>query len=194
MEGVLPIASNVLPWLLRVGLQASVLVVLVLFARRLLWNRVSPAWRHALWLLVAARLALPVSLESQVNMFSWLNHYTPELLHEPQRPTAPVIITAPALQIVVGNATGASAKDLNQASPSSPRAKGMLVLVDPSAEDTANRTKAAQRNLWLRWLGLLWLAGVLILIGRVMLESIRLQRSIAPKRLVTDSAVLELLE
>src|SRR5215213_6745907 len=53
MEGAL--ASNVLSWLLRVGLQASVLVILVLLAQKLLRNRVSPAWRHALWLLVAAR-------------------------------------------------------------------------------------------------------------------------------------------
>jgi beta-lactamase regulating signal transducer with metallopeptidase domain/N-acetylneuraminic acid mutarotase len=194
MEGVLPIASNVLSWLLRVGLQASVLVVLVLLAQRLLRNRVSPAWRHALWLLVAARLALPFSLESQVNIFSWINRYAPDLAHQPQRPTAPVIITAPALQIVAGNTAGTATKDAGQLSSSSARAKATLVLVDPSAEDVAHGTNAAQRNLWLHWLGFLWLAGTLILIGRVMLESIRLQRNIAPKRLVTDSAVLELLE
>lgn len=193
MESVLPIASNVLPWLLRLGLQASVLVILVLLAQRLLRNRVSPAWRHALWLLVAARLALPVSLESRVNVFGWLNRYTPNLAHQPQRPTAPVIITAPALQIVTGNTKSSSAKDANQAT-TSPRTKGTLVLVDPTTEDVATSSKAAQRNVWLHWLGFLWLAGAVILIGRVVLESIRLQRNIAPKRLVTDSAVLELLE
>ncbi|MGB2824040.1 MAG: M56 family metallopeptidase, partial [Phycisphaerae bacterium] len=48
-------------WLVRSSLQASVLIVLVLAAQRLLRRWLSARWRDALWLLVLVRLTLPLA-------------------------------------------------------------------------------------------------------------------------------------
>ena len=57
--------------LLHVSGQASVLVGFVLGAQWLLKTRLTPAWRHGLWFLVLARLALPVLPESSWSIFNW---------------------------------------------------------------------------------------------------------------------------
>src|SRR5664279_3275366 len=62
-----------LPWLLKASCQAAVLIVLVLAVQRAFGRRLSPRWRYGLWLLVAARLALPWTLPSSVSLFNVLS-------------------------------------------------------------------------------------------------------------------------
>ena len=57
-------------WLLRASWQASVLVGLVLLVQWLFRNKLSAGWRYALWLLVVARLVMPVSPQSAVSIFN----------------------------------------------------------------------------------------------------------------------------
>jgi bla regulator protein BlaR1 len=58
------------PGLLKASWQAAVIIVLVLVAQFALGRRWRPRWRHALWLLVVARLALPATLPSPVSLFN----------------------------------------------------------------------------------------------------------------------------
>lgn len=58
------------PQLWRASWQAGILVVLVLAAQFVFQRRISPAWRHRLWWLVALRLALPVLPESPLSVFN----------------------------------------------------------------------------------------------------------------------------
>jgi beta-lactamase regulating signal transducer with metallopeptidase domain len=53
--------------------QASVLVVLVLLIQWTLRRRLSPGWRCAMWLLVVARLMLPVVPESSFSIFGFVS-------------------------------------------------------------------------------------------------------------------------
>jgi hypothetical protein len=53
----------------RMSWQASILVLLVLLAQGLMRHRLSPAWRSALWLLVVARLLLPITPSSPWSLF-----------------------------------------------------------------------------------------------------------------------------
>jgi beta-lactamase regulating signal transducer with metallopeptidase domain len=53
------LAPSVFGWLLTTGWQASVLILLVLLVQRIAGDRLAPRFRHALWLLVVLRLALP---------------------------------------------------------------------------------------------------------------------------------------
>lgn len=46
-------------WLLTTGWQASVLILLILTVQKLAGDRLAPRFRHALWLLLVLRLALP---------------------------------------------------------------------------------------------------------------------------------------
>ena len=67
--------------LLRASWQATVLVAVVLLLQRLFGRWLTPRWRHALWLIVVARLLLPVAPASPWSAFNLA-------------PTLPVRLTA----------------------------------------------------------------------------------------------------
>ena len=54
----------------RASWQASVLAALVLAVQLILGNRIAARWRHAMWLLVFVRLALPVLPSSPLSVFN----------------------------------------------------------------------------------------------------------------------------
>ena len=56
--------------LLKASWQAAVLILLVLGAQWALGRRLAPRGRYALWLLVAARLALPWTVPSPLSLFN----------------------------------------------------------------------------------------------------------------------------
>jgi hypothetical protein len=58
-------------WLLTASSQASVLALLVGLLQMVLRSRLNPRWRYALWLLVMARLLLPVLPESALSLFQF---------------------------------------------------------------------------------------------------------------------------
>jgi beta-lactamase regulating signal transducer with metallopeptidase domain len=64
------IQDRLWPLLLKASWQGAVIVLLVLAAQYFLGRRWRPCWRHALWLLVVARLALPATLASPVSLFN----------------------------------------------------------------------------------------------------------------------------
>jgi beta-lactamase regulating signal transducer with metallopeptidase domain/N-acetylneuraminic acid mutarotase len=195
MEGLPALALNSAHWLLRVSLQSAVLIVLVLLVQWAFRRWMSPACRHALWLLVVARLILPLSLESRFSMFNWLN----VALASPSNPpslAAPVMLTTPVLRAL----SEAGSKPMEPtalppaAATTSAPAKGELVVAWPGEPTVANPSWVAATRRPAFWLMVGWWAGVLALSGRVLAQTVRLRRSVVPKRLVTNSAVLELLE
>ena len=64
--------TSFLGWLLRSSWQAAILTVLVLLAQLCLRQRLDGRWRHLLWLLVLARLAIPFSPPSPASLFNYL--------------------------------------------------------------------------------------------------------------------------
>src|SRR5438552_14746691 len=95
MNGLHPLALGCWHWLARVSWQASVLILLVLIVQWVCRRWMSPAWRHSLWLLVVARLVLPVSLESRVSVFNWLGIHSPA--NTPRRLVAPISLSGAVL-------------------------------------------------------------------------------------------------
>jgi beta-lactamase regulating signal transducer with metallopeptidase domain len=77
MQPLLDSTGSFLVWLWRTSWQASVLIVLVLLAQWLLRRQLAPRWRHALWLLVVVRLALPWAPESRASLFNWFHVLSP---------------------------------------------------------------------------------------------------------------------
>jgi beta-lactamase regulating signal transducer with metallopeptidase domain len=63
------LAGTLGAWLVTTGWQASVLIVLVLAVQKLAGDRLAPRFRHALWLLVVLRLALPDLPASPLSVF-----------------------------------------------------------------------------------------------------------------------------
>jgi bla regulator protein BlaR1 len=73
-------------WLWRASWQASLVIVLVLLTQWLLRNKLSPRWRHALWLLVVVRLVLPVSIREPAECFQLVQGDTDIGAGEVKRP------------------------------------------------------------------------------------------------------------
>ena len=67
------ILERALALLWRASWQASVLVLTVVLLQILLAKRLTPQWRHALWLLVVVRLLLPVTPSSPWSLFNYWN-------------------------------------------------------------------------------------------------------------------------
>ena len=72
----------IFPGLLKMSGEASILILLVLAAQWLCGQRLKPRWRHALWLLVMLRLALPWSIPSPASLF---NRFQNTRLHAARR-------------------------------------------------------------------------------------------------------------
>ena len=83
-------------WLLTTGWQASVLIVLVLAAQKLAGAHLAPRFRHALWLLVVLRLALPDLPPFPTSLFGLL----PATLTVPPRARAAVMTLVGAWLLV----------------------------------------------------------------------------------------------
>jgi beta-lactamase regulating signal transducer with metallopeptidase domain len=94
--------SPLLPLLLKSSWQASVLIVFVLGVRWIFGRHLRPQWRHALWLLVVVRLALPWTVPSRLSLFNYLHlpgaisassagvQSSPVAPESPRRQTSPV--------------------------------------------------------------------------------------------------------
>ena len=81
-------AAAVGAWLVTTGWQASVLIVLILAAQKLAGDSLAPRFRHALWLLVVLRLALPDLPAFPTSLFGLL----PKTLALPPRAHAIVLL------------------------------------------------------------------------------------------------------
>ena len=60
MPNLIHWVEEVFRWILQTTWQTTILVGLILLAQWLLRRRLAPAWRYGLWLLLIARLLMPV--------------------------------------------------------------------------------------------------------------------------------------
>lgn len=65
-------ADSLLYWLMRTSLEASILILAVLGLRWALGQRLSPAWRIGLWMLVGAKLMLPAFVPAGFGLGAWM--------------------------------------------------------------------------------------------------------------------------
>jgi beta-lactamase regulating signal transducer with metallopeptidase domain len=73
----MPDAPAVLSWLWQASWHAAVVVGLVLVARLAIGRAVPLRWRHALWVIVLCRLAMPVAPDSRASVFNLWRHVEP---------------------------------------------------------------------------------------------------------------------
>lgn len=180
-------------WILRSSLQASVLALLILAAQALLRERVAPRWRHALWLLLVVRLVVPWAPASRWSVFNLTpalspaagpGSAAPAALAEadPGEPEQASMAAPPDALVVQGQNAGADDEPvLNLQSAIQGRRPG-----GPSGPQSA----LDPFNV-LAWL---WLSGVAVLTGAVLVQSLSLSRLLRGQRAVTDGRTLELLE
>jgi beta-lactamase regulating signal transducer with metallopeptidase domain/protocatechuate 3,4-dioxygenase beta subunit len=161
---------------LHAGWQAAVLALCVVAVSWALGSRLPVRWRFALWLVVFARLAMPVVPSAPWSMFrllpAWSDGPNPsqrpvlDVAEHMDRPVAqsvvrPVVVTAPVI-------AEASAEE--------------RVPEEPILETTLSLSPA-------QWLAVIWLAGALLLLLRRAWLGLRLARQRRSWRPVVDPIV-----
>jgi beta-lactamase regulating signal transducer with metallopeptidase domain/DNA-binding beta-propeller fold protein YncE len=184
-----PLFSSFLAWLLRASWQASILTLIVVALQWLFQKQLSPRWRHALWFLVLARLALPLSPSSAASLF---NYTRMEKVVARAAPNAPAPKTvAPSVSDTVDRLLhgGAAQKGTRPAIFE-------ISEIHPMPPPVANQA-AAHAN-WFRaenapnLLALLWAAGLLFFTVRIFCQNMLFLSRLGTPRGVTDPQTLAL--
>jgi beta-lactamase regulating signal transducer with metallopeptidase domain len=182
---------QVAAWVWLVSWQASVVAALVLLTQWLFRKRLSPGARHALWMLVLVRLALPLSVGSPLSVFNvnrlkatpgpWDMPFAHASFRVNQPPTARPSSAADLPSITweeVPSATALSSTPGMGGQPSRP------VPAHPPA------SASARLRLTLAWV---WIAGVGLLAARLVWQNGRFVARLRNASLITDSEVLQVL-
>ena len=190
--------------LLKVSLQASLLIALVLLVHWLGGKRLSPRVRYALWLLVVARLLLPVSFESGFSVFNFTTAAPAKVFRavaaaskasapKAGAPTAPAS-AAPAPSAPAPIQTPAALP----ASLNPPLANGLPAgssTLPPTAHIfPAVAPDSAKTFPWATALALAWFAGVVFLLARIIWIPLRLNAQLARHETPTAPGVFGILE
>lgn len=162
---------------LRVSWQAAALVLLILGAQWLLRNRISAAWRHALWGVLLLRLVLLWSVPAPFSVYS--------ALPDGDAP-APAADMAEAPPIVLDPSNSAAPAPSGQAGVVLPIPKPPSLLTDQPRRAWPISALQAATVLWLSGAGLVLLV--------VFVQSRRMTARVAGRRLLTDPRILEVLE
>lgn len=181
------LSARMLELLWRASWQATVLASLVLVAQWCFAGRLAPPWRYALWLLVVARLLVPVTPSSSWSVYNlgWTRH----LSSSPQQ-TKP-LEKGPALAEEPSSEQGHSAGHI-AAQPQS--------LSKPTTGPTAPALGPAPRQLSLgvpvgwaqRHLAAIWLAGVALLGMRLAWGNYLFGLQLRRRPALNDASVLRL--
>lgn len=91
------LASPILTTLFHVSFQAGLLALLILATKAALGSRLTPRWHHAIWLLLIARLVVPVGPSSRLSLSNYIALPNPAAKPVPAIPTvAPAMKEYPA--------------------------------------------------------------------------------------------------
>lgn len=191
MQTILNPLDGFFPALLRASWQAGALVLVVLAAQRLLARRLPPRWRHALWLIVLARLLLPVSVPSPASVFNFLHV-----------PMAPGTRTESPPQFASGFAAGdrgaAAQPDFAAAPAVDVREPFANDANPPSLEPVVTASTAAAPSAapigWRRVAAWLWLAGVVGFTAVLAVQTLGLARRLRQAVPIAEEPLLRLLE
>ncbi len=186
---------NSMEWpaaLLRASWQAGLLALAVLVIRAGLKERLAPKWRHALWFLVVARLALPLTVEAPWSAFNLL---VPSVKVQPKQVASVPALAAMSLE-VEGEPPAAHRTGIENPPPvDSPTPTAIVTERGTPFGLSAPVpvTPAPSPIRWSLWLGIVWLGGVVLLGLRLVLAVALFTRRMRQALPVDDAAVLDLL-
>jgi beta-lactamase regulating signal transducer with metallopeptidase domain len=185
----------------RNSVEAGVLVVVVLLAQWFFGKRIAPRWRCGLWMLVMARLLLPVSAGSVVSLFNLIPRSgslqtavaSRPVPQEAKQSVVQKSLAVPAAELAPRINTGAppeAAPNPNSATESP---------IPPLPVNSKTETKpvvsaaAPAKIPWPSILFATWLAGFAFFAGYMLTSSFRIRRQFARLEPVTDAGLLALL-
>ena len=171
--------------ILRVSLQTSLLVILVVVVQGLLRNQISPSWRHALWGLVLMRLLLIWTVSTPFSVHNLYLNAIRRFPAEDLSTTEPVPAQIVNLGLPVSNITGSDSTDA-EVNSQAEHIQPAVMLMQPTWTERLGSFVSVAAGLWL--VGLLLTLWIMITLAH------RLTARVARRRLVTEPSVLELFE
>lgn len=154
--------------ILKMSATASAVILAVLLARLLLM-RAPKKYSYFLWAAVGFRMCCPFSLKSEFSLFRLL---MPRTIHQTPQETVPVAAGASpwyAFPAPAAQASSASPSPGNVAMYSATAQSGTLPV----------QTTASSGVNWLAVCAVIWIVGVVFLLGYSIAQEIRLRRSLA---------------
>jgi beta-lactamase regulating signal transducer with metallopeptidase domain len=162
-------------WITQTSWQAAIIAVLILLTQWLLRRRLSPAWRHALWLVLVARLLMPATPGSAFSVFNAqkiFQHRTAPVETATLKPVVPLIPPATPIPDVTPATTAEPAKFVTaQRAP-----------MTASTAHVAPKPAPTPVSLPLDktiYLTIIWLAGVVLFGARFIWKNFRFARALA---------------
>lgn len=196
-------ANWIVETLARVSAQAGVLVLLVLLVQWIFRRQLTPHWRCALWLVVLARLVLPVSTSSRTSLFNLVPSWEWRSPPAASDPAPSTFTVKPPTSPKAPNGERPVAENLPSDVPTvSSDPEPRLTGLEPTLRFPESSIRSPERvaeppttpppSPWTRSHGLLglWALGVLVFTTVVGIRSVRLLRSFAGLPAVTDPEVL----
>jgi len=180
-------------WFLQSTWQASVIAAMILVAQFFLRKRLSPAWRYGLWMLLVARLLIPVPPSSAISIFNFVKWplnsslavASESLPVEPSRTLIQAAPQPPSSQI---------------ATPMAPKSEVNIVtetrVSKPLPQLPEAMVSGASIQLW-NWEHIaisVWLLGVVVLLARFFWGDICFRRRLAHHLPLSNVSVLKLME
>lgn len=179
--------GEIFSWTARGSLYAVGVIFIIVLVQILLRRTLSERWSYALWMILLARLVIPVGPEWEMSLWNLAPH---KFMHWTKSDTAPIYQAQPDGQNPVWT----------QAMPGdSPPAAGQSVLIRENTGSGAPlkdavSERASAWSILLPILPAIWLAGALAVLSGIVFSNLRLWRSVRGLRFATDSALLELFE
>ncbi len=181
MQTILNNLDGFLPALLRASWQAGALVLLVLAVQRLLAGRLPARWRHALWLIVLARLLLLVSVPSPASVFNLLQARSSPEPTQADRSPQRILLSAGGKTAGAKTSQSFTGPAADPDRPLSP----LAAAANPLLIETASADIAPSIS-WKRLASWLWLAGVLGFSAVLAVQTIVLARRLRQATPVTE--------
>lgn len=169
----------------RCSVQACALICLILLIQFALRNRLAPRWRHALWLLLLVKLALPWTPESRWSMFNLVPSSSREA-RSVKAAAAPDASLKSDIEIAVVTKT----QNPRPVRDAENRDRASL---SPAPQETSAPRPAFSIPLK-QTLALIWLVGAVVLLGCATAQSLALGAAVRRRRFLTDQTTLDLLE
>jgi beta-lactamase regulating signal transducer with metallopeptidase domain len=187
MPNLIHWVEEVFRWILQTTWQTAVLVGLILLAQWLLRRRLAPAWRYGLWLLLIARLLMPVVPPSGFSIFNLAKTDLANSRVDAWQLTR-AVDTNPRPPI--SNLDATPSTDFTPAKESrqdrfNPSIPPPGVVINPNASSGIDWPKVTCSA---------WLLGVLLFASRLVWTNVRFRSRIGQHRPIADENVIRLFD
>ncbi|WP_010494479.1 M56 family metallopeptidase [Paenibacillus elgii] len=180
--------------MLTASLASTVIIMLLLLIRKLLYKRLGPRIFHVLWFLVLIKLLVPIAPQSPVSLFNLMPHDMPDKTFMPkwsaEQPPSSETGFEPRVTLNHNEAANLNAAPM----PQQTKEPSEVVQSSPPSYTTYENKDRDEPQMMLTIGSLVWVAGLLSLSMYYLLVTVRFKRIVGTSRKLDNREVLSILE